>query len=66
MSQHNDDDPVIFGYESSYNISFRGEEESGYTWGEWRKMTDSQKNAALDEHVWTLVDLYVKDEDEDD
>jgi hypothetical protein len=29
----NDDDQVMFGYESNQNITFHGKEESGYTWG---------------------------------
>lgn len=58
---HADDEPVTVGYSASSNISFNGSgEELGYTWGEWRQMTDREQSDALTEHLWTLVDLYVE------
>ncbi len=55
-----DDEPVTFSFSSSRNIKFRGKgEELGVTWGEWRKMTPSQRDALLNETLWGLVELSV-------
>ena len=42
-----DDAPVIFKYSASCNISFRGEEDSGYTWGEWRELSEEERTRLL-------------------
>jgi hypothetical protein len=63
MSEHADDDQVMVGYESSLNISFKGEgEELGYTWGQWRKMSEKARVDALTDYLWTLVDVYVENQ----
>lgn len=55
----NDDDPVMFGFDSSRNISFRGEGGSGLTWGEWRKMNRAEKDDVIQDFVNSLIDVYV-------
>ena len=62
--RHADDDPVIFKYAASCNISFRGEEESGYTWGEWRGMSSDAKADAYAEFVWNSLGVEVYEDDE--
>jgi hypothetical protein len=63
-TKHDDDEPVMFGYASNRNISFHGQEESGFTWGEWRQMSRDQQLEAMTETVWELVDLYVEDDED--
>jgi hypothetical protein len=63
MPKNHDDAPVILGYGAASNISFRGERETGYTWGEWRTMTDAERDQAIDEVVYELVEVYVLDEE---
>lgn len=62
---HADDDPVIFTYSASSNISFRGRLESGWTWGEWRELgSDEQDEAVVDflfQHLG--VDIGVEDDE---
>jgi hypothetical protein len=63
--KHEDDEPVMYGYSSSRNISMRGsDEELGVTWGEWREMSDKQRADAIQETVNELIDVWVEaDED---
>lgn len=64
MSKHADDEQVTYGYDSSRNVTFRGEgEELGVTWGEWRAMSQKERDDLLDQTVWELIDLYVEDEE---
>lgn len=64
MDKHADDEQVTVGYSASSNISFNGEgQELGFTWGEWRAMSEKQRTDELTNHLWTLVDLYVEDDE---
>lgn len=64
MMKHNDDDEVTVSYSSSRNISFHGEGESiGITWGDWREMSEKQRNEELDEFLYDLVDISVDDDE---
>lgn len=57
--QPDDDEPMLWAYESSRNVTFKGEnEESGYTKGEWRQMSMEGQNAAAAEYLASLVDVY--------
>lgn len=58
---NDDNEPVIFGYGSSKNVTFSGSDESGYTKGEWREMSQKDRDDALQEWLNELVDVYVKD-----
>jgi hypothetical protein len=61
-----DDEPVIFGYAASCNISFRGQEDSGYTRGQWREMTEIERQEAYEEFLYDNlgVEIFlVADED---
>lgn len=53
-----DDEEVVLGYASNRNISFRGQVYTGYTWGEWRRMTDQEKEDAYTEELGNLVELW--------
>ena len=62
--RHADDDPVLFGYSSSENVTFNGEnEESGYTWGQWRAMTEDEQVKARTDFLWTIAEVYVEDDE---
>lgn len=61
VPQADDDEPVIFGYDSSRNVSFHDEDESGYTKGEWRRMTEDERSDALQEFLNEIVEVYAKD-----
>lgn len=63
MTKHEDNDDVILGYASSANITFRGELYVGYTWGEWREMSQKEKDEAVDEVLYELVDVWVEDDE---
>lgn len=56
---HADDDPVIFHYSASCNISFHGEDESGYTWGEWREMNDEERADAYNMFIFDTLGVEV-------
>jgi hypothetical protein len=65
MTKHADDDPVTVGFDSSRNISFNGEgEELGVTWGQWRAMSEEQRNATISDFVFELIDVFVEDDEE--
>lgn len=51
------DQPVRFSYASSRNITFHGEDESGYTRAEWAEMTEAERGDALLDYVNGLVDV---------
>lgn len=55
-----DDSPVEITYSSSRNITFHGTDEIGYTWGEWREMSEAERDEAVQEYVNELVEVYVK------
>lgn len=61
-----DDKPLYFTYESSRNVTFHGRDESGYTRGEWRGLSDEEKARALEEFLFELVDVYVDDDNDED
>ena len=57
---HEDSDPVTVSYASSKNISFHGKGiETGYTWGDWREMSQADRDAAIDDVVWDLIEISV-------
>jgi hypothetical protein len=61
---HNDDAPVKFRYSAMNNISFRGTEDSGYTWGEWREMSEDEKREAFQEFLWGTLGVDVSEVEE--
>jgi hypothetical protein len=67
VPKHNDDDPVMVGYASSKNISFRNSsskgEELGVTWGEWREMTEKERDEVIEEYVNELVQVWVLEDE---
>lgn len=58
------DEPVLLGYGSSRNISFRGEIETGYTRAEWATMDEDERDEVTAELLANLVDYWVVDEPE--
>lgn len=66
MPKHADDDPVIFDYSASCNISFRGSGDSGFTWGDWREMNDHEKQEAIDQFLFENLGLSVAERDPED
>jgi hypothetical protein len=60
---HADSDPVVYGYASNKNISFHGKDEIGYTWGEWREMSEKERERELQDIVNELVDIYIVDDE---
>lgn len=58
-NKHADSDPVMFGYAASCNISFQGEEDSGYTWGDWREMSKKDKDEAYMEFIFNNLGVEV-------
>lgn len=67
MKEHEDDEPVVFGWAASSNIGFRGKDESGYTWGDWREMSVNEQDDAMTEFIWNElgVEIYVADENDE-
>lgn len=63
MPKHADDDPVVFTYSASCNITFRGERDSGLTWGEWREMNDPEKAEAIDQFLFEDLGVSVAEKD---
>lgn len=62
---HADDDPVIFHYTASCNISsFHSKGDSGYTWGDWREMNDEERAEAYNMFIFDTLGVEVW-EDED-
>lgn len=57
---------MIFNYNSSRNITFRGTFDSGYTIGEWDEMTEEQRREAEMELFWSsdIVDFWMSEEAE--
>jgi hypothetical protein len=60
---HADDDPVIFKWAANSNISFRGEVDSGYTWGGWREMSDEEKGEAYIKFIFDNLGVEVWDKE---
>lgn len=60
---HNDADEVEVRYESSRNITFRGTDTLGITWGDWRQMSRDEQDEALTEWLFDLVDVGVVDDE---
>lgn len=54
---------VKLGYESSSNITFHGEIDTGYTREEWDDLTEADRREHLTDAVFELVDIYVKDDE---
>jgi hypothetical protein len=66
MAKHDDDDPVMMGYGAFSNITFHhpeGGRESGYTWGDWREMSQESKDEAIQDFLNELVEVWVLDEE---
>lgn len=64
MAEHKDDEPVMFGFSSTRNTSMRsskGGEEIGYTWGEWRDMSEKEQIGVLIDAAGELVDVWIED-----
>ncbi len=57
-----DTDTIRFGYESSKNITFRGEVETDITRDQWEAMSQKERDEAMNEAIWDLVQLWVVDE----
>lgn len=55
-----DEDYVRFHYESSANVSFKGVIESGLTRAEWVALSEDEQNAAVEEALFDLVQIYVE------
>jgi hypothetical protein len=66
--KHADDEPVMVGYSSGRNISFRNNykegDELGVTWGEWREMSRAEQNEIINEYLNNLVDVWVIDDED--
>ena len=68
MPKHADDDPVMVGYDSNRNITFNNEhsrDELGYTWGEWRGMSDAERDGTLKDYLFELVEVFVVDQEDE-
>ena len=63
MPKHADDDPVMVGYSSPRNISMTGKDELGYTWGEFREMSEKEQGEALQDFANELIDVYVVEDE---
>lgn len=64
--KHADDEPVLFSYSSNWNISFdnrHSPDESGYTWGDWRKMSQASRDEAVQDYLNELVEVYVVEDE---
>lgn len=55
------DEMIMFKYASNHNITFEGEEESGYTREEWNELPQKAKDEAVEDFLWGLVDVWVDD-----
>ena len=66
MTKHADDDQVMVGFSSNRNISMRSHrpEELGYTWGDWREMSQDERHEAMNEYIHELVEAWVEDDEE--
>jgi hypothetical protein len=64
MAKNSDDREVVLGYASGKNISFRGKIYPGYTWGVWRALSQKERDEAIEEELFELVDVWVEDDEE--
>lgn len=55
---------VKLRYDSSSNITFHGEVDTGIEREEWEEMTENMKIDAISEELFNLVDIYEIEEDE--
>jgi IS4 transposase len=60
---HADSDPVVYRYASNKNISMQGKGEVGFTWGEWREMSDEEQERELQDIVNELVEVCIVDDE---
>jgi len=60
---HADSDPVVYRYASNKNISMYGKGELGYTWGEWREMSEKEQERELQDIVNELVEVCIVDDE---
>jgi len=63
MPKHADDELVLFGYSSDFNVGFedRHGDDRGVTWGEWRQMNSTERERVMQEYVNELVEVFVVD-----
>lgn len=66
MPKHADDEPVIFGYSAMSNFSFHGKRDSGYTWGEWRGMSEREKDEAFNNFTFETLGVSISEIDPED
>lgn len=55
-------DTVKLGYSSNKNITFRGELDTGIEREEWDTLSEKEQDEVLNDMIWELVQLHVKDE----
>lgn len=57
---HKDSDPVTFSYASSANVTFHGTGyDTGYIWGDWREMSESEQQNVINELAHELIDISI-------
>lgn len=57
VPQPDDDEPMVWHFESSMNITFGGKADSGITKGEWRQMSEEEKHQFMDDYIYDLVSI---------
>jgi hypothetical protein len=58
----------MVGYDSPHNITFNNElspDELGYTWGQWRDMSDAERGDILRNYMFELVEVFVVDQEDE-
>lgn len=55
---------VKFTYSASSNISFHGVQDSGIERKDWDKMTVSEQNDVMEQHLWELIEISASDDDD--
>lgn len=56
-----DNDTVKIHYSASSNLSFHGEIDTEIPREKWKKMTDAERDAAVDEEIYNLIDVSVEE-----
>lgn len=62
MPKHADHEEVEVRYASSRNITFNGTDSLGITWGDWREMSEKERDNTVAEFLFNLVDVSVVDD----
>ncbi len=62
MPKHDDNEPVMVGHSSSRYSGARSQEpeELGYTWGEWRALTEDEQRNAIDDYRAELMGVWIE------